>query len=424
MNSFRCLLTCLLLSPILVFQLPAQGDALDELLGEGAKEAKPKEPQGDLLSDLLGEEPEKAPNEFIVHEWGSISLIQGSDHAVLGGLTDDQGDLPPFIETWFKQPSRANLPMMIEKPILYFYTKEAIVANVKVQIPQGIPTQWYPAAKRFHPPNPGAGKPQPPMKNGLLEWNWIAVTPPDARNNLKPLNKHPWWPIAREPDSAILRVGGTEEKFLFYRGSSKFKPTLNVRYKDGFKLQATKPVKHVFTVLAQDQDKSPVITYRPRFSSDGESSPATPVADAAAAGKLLRKILQDEGLYEKEADGLVRIWQKDIFSKQGLRAMYLMEEDDLEEMLPLSIQPAPDAIERVMLVRIECLSPDHEERILGLIKQLGGDQFRERQKAEEALLQTGRIGQGLMRRVWEESDDPEIKVRLKRILRRVTPSRP
>lgn len=375
------------------------------------------------LSSLLGDEPEAAPNHFEVHEWGSINLIQGSDRAILGGLTDDQSDLPPFVETWFKKPDRSNIPMMIEKPILYFYTKEAIVANVKVSCPGGFLTQWYPNATSHFPVNPGPGHKLPVMKNGFLEWKWIAVTPHDERNNLQAVANHPWWPITREPDSAVLRVNGAEEKFLFYRGSSSFNSPLKIDVRDGFALSATRPVRHVYTIQAGEETK-PVIHYHEQVSVKDGASPAETIATPAGAASHLKTLLNQEGLFPKESDGMVRIWEQDMFNKPGIRAIYLMEPSELDELLPLNIQPTPNKVVRVMLVRVECLTEDRETTIMKLIEQLGGNSFQIRQSAEEALLKTGRIGQGLMTKVWRESDDPEIKVRLKRILRRVTPSRP
>ena len=380
--------------------------------------------QDDPLSDLFGAEPEPEPNRVEVHEWGSINLVQGSDRGVIGGLTDDQGDLPPFVETWFDQPARARLPMMIEKPIIYFYSKESAVYSVRVTCPKGIPTQWYPAVNTYAPTPPRKGQPMPPMKNGRLEWN-VITTPNAVRHQMPAMDDHPWWNIARDTDADVLRVSGKEEKFLFYRAASQIAPRLRVAAREGgeFDLETGNdaPVRHVYTVAVPES--GPVrLRYLPSFPAP-EGTRVIEFPDPAAAGAHLGGVLEAEGLFAKEAAGLVRIWQEAIFARPGLRAMYLMEPADLDAMLPITIQPAPDKLVRVMLVRMECLTPERERNIRDLVRDLGADTYAKRQQAEERLVQAGRIAQGIIRQILRESDDPEILVRLRRVIKRTAPAR-
>lgn len=378
------------------------------------------------LSGILGDEPEATPSKFVVHEWGSVNLIQDSDRAIISGLVDDQSDLPPFVHVWTEN-KQSRFPMVIEKPILYFYSDEAVFANVKVGCPEGILTQWWPQATRVTPAIPSRpDQKMPELKNGVLEWNFVAVAPNVAEPELKKVPKNSWWPVARDTDSAIVRVKGGEEKFLFYRGASRMQSALGVQVNaDGaFELRpvvADKPVRHVFTMHVPVKGE-PKLGYVEDVKAPGATS--KPLASAEEAAAILRKILLAEGLYEKEADGMSKIWKEGMFEAPGLRAMYLMAEEDLNAFLPVTIQPSPDEFKRVMLVRMECLTPEREHEILGLIKQLGADNFRDRGAAQKALMQMGRIGQAMMRRYHAASDDPEIRMRLKTILKQISPQRP
>jgi len=383
------------------------------------------------LSDLLGDEPEPEASKFVAHEWGSVNLVQDSDRALISGLVDDQSDLPPFVNVWTENQG-SQFPMIIEKPILYFYSKEAVFANVRVRCPEGILTQWWPNATKVTPvmPTDGDNQKMPELKNGILEWNWVAVSPNVAKPDFKQVGKHPWWGIARETDSAVVRVKGGEEKFLFYRGAARLQSTLHVNIDvdtevgHTFSLDPVTPekaVRHVFTMNVPEEG-APQIGYTEQVAEAGAKAKTLDSVDAAVA--ILRQVLLDEGLYEKEADGMIKIWRKGMFETPGLRAMYLMERKTLDAFLPLTIQPAPDEIERVMLVRIDCLTPDREERILELLKQLGAENFRERGAAQKKLMEIGRVGQAVMRKFYEDTEDPEIRMRLKAVLKQISPRRP
>jgi len=323
-----------------------------------------------------------------------------------------------------------------------------VFANVRVRCPEGILTQWWPNATKVTPvmPTDGENQKMPELKNGILEWNWVAVSPNVAKPDFRQVGKHPWWGIARETDSAVVRVKGGEEKFLFYRGAARLKSELHVNIQSDtnadtaedkvdkadkadkagatFSLDPAtpdQPVRHVFTMNVPEEG-TPKIGYTKEVASSGATPEPLDSVDAAVA--ILRSVLLDEGLYEKEADGMIKIWREGMFETPGLRAMYLMERKTLDAFLPLTIQPAPDEIERVMLVRIECLTPEREARILELLKQLGAENYRDRGSAQKKLMEVGRVGQALMRKFYDNTEDPEIRMRLKAVLKQISPRRP
>ena len=89
---------------------------------------------------------------FVVHEWGTFLSVQGSDGVTLGGMVDSDEVLPPFVETFGPASyRRAMMFIKMETPVTYFYTQQPRTVNVRVNMPQGILTHWYPLVKEYGP---------------------------------------------------------------------------------------------------------------------------------------------------------------------------------------------------------------------------------------------------------------------------------
>ena len=359
-------------------------------------------------------------NDLVVHEWGSIVYVADSKAKTqIGVISEDQSDLPDFVQVWSEQA--VQRPVLMKKPILYFYTKKDMFVNVTVNYPKGIFTQWWPNPQSFLPYLPRKGQ-VAPTANGMLHWR-IGLKVDKSLDKAMPVVKnHPWWNIARDVDAATVTSSklGTE-KFLFYRGAGDFTPTLDVVIDKGGKFilkdKAGKKSKSIYTVH-KVEGKPSVIHY-----FDSLSDKKIKFKSTAEASAHIRQQVEARGLYKKEAAGMIKIWEKDMFEKVGQRALYLMEAADIEKLIPLNISPAPKEKKRVMIIRVECLSHEHKQQILALIKQLGAEKSKDRKAAEQKLISTGRVGEAVMREAYKTADDPEVKMRLKSVLDKIVPKR-
>jgi hypothetical protein len=61
-------------------------------------------------------------------------------------------------------------------------------------------------------------------------------------------------------------------------------------------------------------------------------------------------------LYEQEAQAMVDTW-KDSWFEEGSRLLYIVPRADIDAILPLTITPAPSAVARIFVGRIELLTP-------------------------------------------------------------------
>jgi hypothetical protein len=87
---------------------------------------------------------------------------------------------------------------------------------------------------------------------------------------------------------------------------------------------------------------------------------------AAVRQKLataMEAALTRAGLYPREAAAMVKTWDDAWFAEPGLRVLYVLPRAWTDRVLPLKLEPAPSAIERVMVGRAELITPEMERSL-------------------------------------------------------------
>lgn len=384
--------------------LPAMGSGkrVDALPGAGGK------PEGTAW-DGKG---------FVVHEWGTNTIVVGSDGSMQRGLHHEEEDLPGFVYDRLKaaktlgEPSVHPVDVKMETPVTYFYAEKALSAKVSVDFPQGVFTQWYPAVTGFYPPvfkgssswdsaeyrdpvlDPKVHFLLPECKAqysavgaGLLDWGTVEVlapgdrpAPPEA-----PLDQFTW-SYARQVEANSVRLAGVEqtERFLFYRGLGNLSLPVQVTAQGGGALTLLNYSKNVDPMGA-----SFVIQVGPDggafHSFDGGLAPGQSLSDLAPTpgearpldayvaelGEQVTAALDATGLFHDEAVAMVNTWKRQWFRTPGLRVLYLAPQSFTEQQIPLHVSPAPDATVRVMMIRVEVITPEQEAEDLTWISLFG-----------------------------------------------------
>jgi len=67
-------------------------------------------------------------------------------------------------------------------------------------------------------------------------------------------------------------------------------------------------------------------------------------------------ILVDQGLYPDEAHAMVETW-RDSWFEEGSRLIYIVPRRFIDNVLPITINPAPGQIVRVFVGRLEIVTP-------------------------------------------------------------------
>ena len=120
-------------------------------------------------------------------------------------------------------------------------------------------------------------------------------------------------------------------------------------------------------------------------------------AFTAALADAVTSALDATGLYHDEAVAMVNTWQRQWFLTPGLRVFYLAPQAWTDAVLPLTLDPIPDELVRVMVVRVELLTPEVEADDARAVELLATDAASARDHCE-AL---GRFAEPRLRRALE-----------------------
>jgi hypothetical protein len=297
----------------------------------------------------------------------------------------------------------------METPVIYFYSDIARSANVSVRFPEGSVTEWFPDETAGYPGLPRAGENLP-----ALRWNRVQIWPLAAASpSLLKEESGSHYYAARETDASYVQTGTDKksetEKFLFYRGVGSFQAPLTVKLdsSDSARVSLTNSgTEELPSLFLCEVRADGGIAWMPleKLSAGQTQSvvlSSAPGAGAATLAAALRSALVRQGLYEKEAAAMVKTWETSWLGEPGLRVLYTLPRAWTDRTLPLTIAPAPKAIERVMVGRAEIITPKMETALLHEIESYIAAKPEERPKivAETRALGLGRFTEAAMRRL-------------------------
>lgn len=398
---------------------------------------------------------------LVVHEWGTFTNFSGSDGVQLEFRPLAQRDLPGFVLTYMDQWGlsfrkwQVSAFQRMETPVTYFYTPVERDVRVRVGFPEGLLTEFYPPVDAMTPARPQSQTPvfgstatstvDLPLKDSSLEWNNVHLIPIEqlttqvddpvlaksmgrflAQQLVPDARAFPHYVHARETDSALVNVqfhesrrgalkGDYFEKFLFYRGLGNFELplTLEALGEGNYRLtnDGQEPIRSLFLVTIDGN------TVRFRTYDGIESGDSLTLIEAKQASNVeqlseaMAAALVAEGLYRKEAEAMVNAWRDSWFAEEGTRLLYMAPRRITDKLLPLEVEPQPDEVVRVLVGRMEIMSPEDEQQILGLVQRSASareaersetqngtsieanDDRRERAAAFEELLAMGRLAE-------------------------------
>jgi hypothetical protein len=300
------------------------------------------------------------PNAFTVHEWGTFtSVADEAGDSVRWVSLRPPADLPCFVYHLTSQCVKCAVAReRMETPVLYFYSPKPLTASVHVSFPKGVISEWYPQA--------AAISPRPGMVtygvNGAIDWGPVEILP--GADPALPVTGEPsHYYAARETDAAALRVGEQAEKLLFYRGIADFDTVLRARYADvmlELRNEGEEPI--AFALVFENRGGKTGFRVLRNLAGTVSVDPPELTADVRTVHEELARALTDAGLYPREAAAMIETW-RDSWFEEGARVFYLMPRKMVDGLLPLTIEPRPDRIERVFVGRMEVLSPAMKESI-------------------------------------------------------------
>ncbi|MFI5377805.1 MAG: hypothetical protein ACHRHE_00745 [Tepidisphaerales bacterium] len=385
---------------------------------------------------------------YTVHEWGTFTSFSGSDGVSLEFRPLIDSTLPAFVMTLASQAEAlaGGSPIhglsvddqkfqlitrqRMETPVTYFYTDRVRTVSARVDFPHGLLTEFFPPVRAFGPAwEKGA---RTPLDGGFLDWGQIRLIPVEPAKGKSDEGLPPagdaaaaaHYAPARETDSAIVEFiddmhgGRVREKFLFYRGAGNFElPVKAVARDDGrVTLQNTGTLPIAAAMLVHIEKGKIAFAVQKNIGGEADLTLPAELRPIAAMEGEMRHMLTEAGLFDKEAAAMVKTWDSSWFGEPGTRVLYLLPQSYTDELLPLQLSPPPEKMLRVMVGRLEILSPQEERRIEQLVLRLGAESFSDREQATTALAQYGRFAEPALQRILKIDPDPEVQVRAKRLL--------
>ena len=319
------------------------------------------------LIPLYSTELPKQNPPVIVHEWGTFTSIATETGAPArwAPLSGDS-DLPCFVErlgpSGFKDIASGFVRM--ETPVLYFYSQAPVTLSVRVGFPEGWITEWYPNATHTKPDRAGSVVPGR-YRDGEIVWDQVHVVP-GARPALPVSKGASHYFAARETDAAPVRIGDQWEKLIFYRGVAEFAVPLRPVIA-GDRVKVTNAGQEAIPLLILFENRGGKVGYRLTADVRTEAELQFPELDRGIDDlrTSLASHLVEFGLYRKEAEAMVETW-RDSWFEQGMRLFYIVPRAMVDRVLPLNVAPAPSAVARVFVGRVEILSPASKDRIRSL----------------------------------------------------------
>jgi len=318
---------------------------------------------------LIADE-QNASSDLTVHEWGTFTAIAGKDGRAMEWATlgsprfGPSADLPRFVEhignASFKAGLRGTIRM--ETPVLYFYSPRDVTVSVKAAFSRGLITEWYPHAASVQPNGVFRDTALNQLQtDGSIMWDDVAVSP-----NLNGEFPHEVvsnrYYAARETSSSPLRVktatGEQQEKFLFYRGVSASPLPLSAKLNPDAKVLVKNSSEGEIPAVILFERRGERVGYRFAGTLRDEAvldPPALTGSIDALCGDL-EGILINKGLYPDEAHAMIETW-RDSWFEEGSRLIYVVPRGFLDNVLPLTISPAPGQVVRVFVGRLEIVTP-------------------------------------------------------------------
>jgi len=351
--------------------------------------------------------PQASSDEFVVHEWGTFTAISGTDSQTLEWTPSrSASELPRFVHGGTKSNARGTVRM--ETPVIYFYTPKELTCTVKVRFPQGEITEYYPM-------------PDVPVFGWRgIEWKGVELLPGRAVNlPLESSGNHYYH--ARATDAVPLRVWKGSlideyEKFLFYRGVGTFAMPLSAEVHGDQVAMRQTGFLGIEEVIFFENHQGRTSCLRSGLSSSSVVvNRPFPDCSVESLKRDLERLLATHGLYPREAEAMVRTWE-DSWFEEGFRVFYVLPRQQTDAILPLEITPKPTKLVRVLVGRMEIVTPEATQEIFRLLTRLKTQP--ETQKAEVLAVQQryGRFLASMVREVLEKHPalwDPALERSLK-----------
>jgi hypothetical protein len=174
------------------------------------------------------------------------------------------------------------------------------------------------------------------------------------------------------------------------------------------------------------------VTLRPHDEVVPTTGPTGPAAqmtlsnDTVSDPKQLLSPWKDRlaatGLTPMDTDLILDILAKYALEPDRLTAVYMLDREQMDDLLPEEVVPQPAKTARVGLVIVCNIDPAINQEIADLVTQLGDDEWSTREAAQKKLIAFGRAAKSAVEKA-SKSKDMEVVWRAEAILHAIDPDK-
>jgi hypothetical protein len=235
------------------------------------------------------------------------------------------------------------------------------------------------------------------------------------------------WALARQTSSCYVRTrpaAGSPahpeaEHYLFYRGLGRWQPAVTVHAERGgvATLQNGMPQAIPFCALLElGEHGGRFVVGKPiaaggeqRFDLGGAAWNADREKVARQIGAVVLQGLVQQGLFVDEARAMVATWTRSWFGKDGARAIYVLPREQVDAVLPLHFEPRPKELVRVLVGRLEFITPEAQARVEQALRDRASADGRGTARAEAVFASLDRFLEPHLRNIVQNGTDPQLR---------------
>lgn len=267
-----------------------------------------------------------------LHEWG-----------VIAGCVDSN-------ETFVT--SRPKQLVYVKQPVIYLHADNGTNVKVEVKFKNGLVYDTYPNAK---------------VHDNMIMWDVLAKDKCKQREVSKaiPMEFVPLEEIKdqlNDVDASCVVHGNTENKFLFYEGEMDFEDGVEISFSNEtatIKNNRKKPIYDARIIMGKENPEGmfSVKLMQLNFGTvnPGEEKTAK-LENLSISKEELSEELEALGFTTSESKAFSEIWYDSFFEPSNMPFMHLvyrLDQDEYDEMFPLTVHPKPEKTVRAMYVLIK-----------------------------------------------------------------------
>ncbi len=142
----------------------------------------------------------------------------------------------------------------------------------------------------------------------------------------------------------------------------------------------------------------------------------TGLTEAAKVLEPWKERLAAQGLPPTDFALILKILEKHALDPKRLTAIYRLDAEQFDVLMPIEITPTPGKTIRVGLVIVKNIDPAIVTEIEDLVAQLGDASWAKREAAHKSLTQLGLAAKPKLESILKNAKDPEIVYRVERLI--------